>query len=289
MFGVNLIETASQIGHILKLLDDESPEIRKIVHATLLENSTEIILDDLVSRLDLTGPVYRQLKNTLREIHFDMVCRIFTRLCESQLEDIDLEKTVLLLSYWNNPDVEVQEIVAQLDEMAADIRKEMPVSGHPLSFIDIVNKQLFSKWGFKGNSKDYYNPDNSFIDLVLTNRTGIPISLSVIYILIARRLGLPLIGIPMPAHFIVKYDDSEDEIYLDPFYNGKIYNREECIHYLNQAQIKNIDDILGGCPNYEIISRMMRNIHLVYTSYQDEPEKSKQVEELLKLLESHFK
>ena len=153
----------------------------------------------------------------------------------------------------------------------------------------VNNKQLFSQWGFKGNSKDYYNPENSFIDRVLTHRMGIPISLSVIYILIARRLGLPVIGIPMPAHFIIKYDDGEDEFFLDPFYGGKIYNREECIHYLHQAQIKNIEEILEGCPNYEIITRMMRNIHLVYTSYQDEPEKSKQIDNLLKLLEGHFK
>ena len=288
MFGVSLIETATQIEHILKLLDDESPEIRKIVRSTLLENSTDIVLDDLISQLSLSNETHFQLKSTLRDMHFELVTRVLTQLCESQLEDIDLEKAVLLLAYWNDPDIDVQEIVRQLDEMAADIRKEMPTSGHPLSFMDIINQQLFSKWRFKGNSEDYYNPENSFIDQVLLNRKGIPISLSVVYMLIARRIGLPIIGIPMPAHFIVKYDDGEDEIFLDPFYGGKVYNREECIHYLNQAQIKNTEEILGGCPHYEIITRMMRNIHLVYSSYQDEPEKSKQIGELLKLLESHF-
>jgi regulator of sirC expression with transglutaminase-like and TPR domain len=284
-----LIETATQFEHILKLLDDESPEIRKIVHSTLLENSTDIVLSDLVDQLDLSKTVHLQLKGALREMHFEIVSRVLTDLCENQLEDIDLEKAVLLLAYWNDPDIDVQEIVRQLDDMAADIRKQMPDSGHPVLFVDIINKQLFSQWGFKGNSKDYYNPENSFIDRVLINRTGIPISMSVLYILVARRLGLPVIGIPMPAHFIIKYDDGEDEFFLDPFYGGKIYNREECIHYLHQAQIKNIEEILEGCPNYEIIARMMRNIHLVYTSYLDEPEKSKQIANLLELLESHFK
>ena len=283
-----MIETANQIEHILKLLDDESPEIQKIVRSTLLENSTDIVLDGFISNLSLPKQAQLQLKSTLRDMHFEIVTHVLTRLCENQLEDIDLEKTVLLLAYWNNPDIDIQEIVGQLDDIAAEISKEMPASGHPLSFLDIINRHIFSKLGFKGNSKDYYNPENSFIDQLLFNRKGIPITLSVLYILIAGRVGIPITGIPMPAHFIIKYDDGDDEIYLDPFYGGKVYNREECIHYLYQARIKSSEEILGGCPNYEIITRMMRNIHLVYTSYQDEPEKSKQIENLLKVVENQF-
>lgn len=283
-----MIETGTQIEHIMKLLDDESPEIKKIVRSTLLENSTDIVLDSLISKLSLSEEAHLQLKSTLNEIHFELVSRVMTQLCESQLEDVDLEKAVLLLSYWNNPDIDLQDIVSQLDEMAENIRQVIPASGHPLTFIDIITHHLFSKWGFKGNSEDYYNPENSFLDQVLLKKKGIPISLSVLYILIARRIGIPIIGIPMPAHFIVKYDDGEDEIFFDPFFGGKVYSREECIQYLQQAELKKIDEVLGGCPNYEIISRMMRNIHLVYTSYQDEPEKSKQLEDLLKLLESYF-
>lgn len=283
-----MIETATQIEHILKLLDDESPEIMKIVRSNLLENSTAIVLENLISNLTLSEEALLQLKSTLHDMHFDLVTQVLTQLCENQLEDIDLEKAVLLLAYWNNPDIDIQEIVSNLDEMAEDIRRVMPDSGHPLSFIDIITQHLFSQWGFKGNSEDYYNPENSFIDQVFHNRKGIPITLSVIYILIARRVGIPIIGIPMPAHFIVKYDDGEDEIFFDPFYGGKVYSREECIQYLKQSKNNNIEEILGGCPNYEIIGRMMRNIHLVYTSYQDEPEKSRQLEDLLKLLESYF-
>jgi regulator of sirC expression with transglutaminase-like and TPR domain len=288
MFGGMLIETATQLEHILKLLDDENPEIQKIVRSTLLENSTEIILDNIIANLSLSKEAYLQLKSALHNIHFELVSQALKQLCESQLEDIDLEKAVLLLAYWNNPDIDANEIISHLEGMATEIRNVMPNSGHPLSFIDIMNQHLFTKWGFKGNSEDYYNPENSFLDLVLFNRKGIPISLSVLYILIASRMGIPLIGIPMPAHFILKYDDGNDEIFFDPFYGGKVYSREECILYLQQANSKNIEEILGGCPNYEIIGRMMRNIHLVYSSYQDEPEKSQQIEDLLKFLESHF-
>ena len=287
--GGKLIETGTQFEHILKLLDDESPEIQKIVRTTLLDNSVDIILDSKIQKFNLPEEYQNQLFSTLEEIHFDMVTRAMIQLCEAQLEDIDLEKAVLLLAYWNNPEINIQEIVNHLDEMAEDIRKKLPLSGHPLSFIDRMNQIVFTDWGFKGNSEDYYNPENSFIDRVLDTRKGIPISLSVLCILLARRIGLPMVGIPMPAHFILKYDDAEDEIFFDPFYGGKVYSREECIHYLDQAKIKNKDEILSGCTNYEIIARMMRNIQLVYSSYMEKPEKSNQVEELLKLLDSYFK
>lgn len=284
-----MIETGTQFEHILKLLDDESPQIQKIVRTILLDNSADIILDSKIHKYNLSEESQHHLSSTLEEIHFDMVTRAMTQLCKAQLEDIDLEKAVLLLAYWNNPEINIQEIVTNLDEMAADIRKQLPLSGHPLSFIDIMNEILFTDWGFKGNSEDYYNPENSFIDRVLDTRKGIPISLSVLCILLAQRIGLPMVGIPMPAHFILKYDNGEDEIFFDPFYEGKLYSREECLNYLEQAKIKNKDEILSGCANYEIVARMMRNIQLVYSSYMEKPEKSNQAEELLKLLDTFFK
>jgi len=286
--GGILIETGTQFEHILKLLDDDSPEIQKIVRTTLLDNSLDIILDSKIQKFDLPEESQEQILSTLEEIHFEMVTRAMTQLCEAQLEDIDLEKAVLLLAYWNNPATNIPEMASQLDDMADEIRKQLPASGHPLSYIDIMNQIIFSDWGFEGNAEDYYNPENSFLDRILDTRKGIPISLSVLCMLLARRMGLPLVGIPMPAHFILKYDDGEDEIFFDPFYGGKVYSREECLRYLDQAKIENKDEILGGCTHYDIIARMMRNIQLVYSSYREEPEKSRQAEELLKLLEKYF-
>ncbi|MFN2126662.1 MAG: transglutaminase-like domain-containing protein, partial [Anaerolineales bacterium] len=206
-----------------------------------------------------------------------------------RLEDLDLEKAVLLLAFWNSSRVDLPAIVNELDEIAGEIRKSIPTTGHPLSFIDTVSEFLNKNMGFRGNSTDYYNPDNSFIDKVLKTKTGIPITLSTIYILIARRIDLPILGVPMPAHFIVKYDDGTDEIFFDPFYGGKVYSRQECLKYLEQADIEDHNKVLDGCSNFDIILRMMRNIHLVYSSYKDEPQKITEIEQLLSLVEQNFK
>jgi regulator of sirC expression with transglutaminase-like and TPR domain len=193
------------------------------------------------------------------------------------------------LAYWNNPSVKVPEVISRLDQMSEEIAKNFPESGHPLSFFDHINFYLFNKYNFQGNSADFYNPDNSFIDRVLENGQGIPITLSALYIFIASRLGLPLSGIPMPAHFIVKYQADNDEIFLDPFFTGKIYSREECLQYLDQTKIEDKDQILEGCSNYEMVLRMMRNIYLVYSSYKEDPQKTAEIEVLMGMLEGHFK
>ncbi|MBN2366454.1 MAG: hypothetical protein EH225_11010 [Calditrichaeota bacterium] len=283
-----MIDTDVKFRHILKLLDDESPEIQRIIRNTLLDNSPEIILGDFLVRLDEDSYDAQLLKETLEEIHFDLVYSAFTRLFQRQLEDIDLEKAVLLLAFWNNPGLDTLQTRNQLEQLADPIRFLLPESPHPLSFIDHLSYYLFKEYGFHGNSADYYNPDNSFIDKVLENRTGIPISLSVLTMLVSARLQFHLIGVPMPAHFILKYENGDDEVFFDPFYGGKVYSRLECIHYLKQAKVENPDEILNGCTNVQILERMMRNIHLVYTSYKDIPQKAGEILQILELLEKTF-
>jgi len=193
-----------------------------------------------------------------------------------------------LISYWNNAEIDIPVIVRQLDSMAEEIGSQLPISGHPLAFIDHINLFIFEKYGFRANTTDYYNPDNSFLDRVLETKKGIPITLSLLYMFISRRLQIPLAGVPLPAHFILKFDDGTDEIFFDPFYRGKIYSREECLSYLGKANTANPSEILSGCPDYQILLRMMKNIHLVYSSYKDEPQRITEIDKLLKLVEEYY-
>ncbi len=283
-----MIETELNLQHLLKLLDDSSAEIQKIVRNTILENSLEILLKRPFYQMQADPELRPSLEEMLNELHFDLIKDAFGKLIETNLEDIDLEKAVMLLAYWNDPDVDVPSFVNRLDLYAGEIGNHMPVTGHPLAFIDHLNYYIFKKFGFKGNTSDYYNPDNSFINRVMETKKGIPITLSVIYMLISRRLELSIAGVPMPAHFIVKFDNGTDEIYIDPFYEGKIYSQQECREYLNQANNLNTASILEGCADYQIILRMMRNIELVYSSYQDEPQKKSEIEQLITLVEQNY-
>lgn len=283
-----MLETNTQIQHLFRLLDDDNPEIRKIVHDSFLEHSQELIMKKSLYRVDAGNELRPLLDQWYADLHFDLVKTAFYGLLNRNLEDIDLELAVMFLAYWNNPEVDIPALQRQLDHFAQEIQVRMPFTGHPLSFVDHINYYFFKKYHFVGNSTDYYNPDNSFIDKVLETHTGIPISLSVVYILIARRLDLPILGVPMPAHFIVKFDNGTDQIFCDPFYGGKIYSREECLAYLKNASIANPIAILNGATNYQIVLRMMRNIKLVYSSYKDEPAKISQIDTLIEVVEKFY-
>jgi regulator of sirC expression with transglutaminase-like and TPR domain len=142
---------------------------------------------------------------------------------------------------------------------------------------------LFEEEGFFGNVDEYYNPENSYLHRVLERRTGIPVSLSVIYLLIARRLRLPMHGISMPVHFICKYQTSHESFFFDPFHAGRIITRAECIKLLHGSGQRFEDGFLEPASPRRIVGRMVRNLFLIY--YQNEhSEKATLLDRILKLL-----
>ena len=237
-FEVVVITTDSKIKHLLKLVDDESPEIQKILRDSILNNSINMIFNKSLYETELDFLQVEFFNQLLIDYHSKLIRKAFEDLISSSLEDIDLEKSTLLLAYWNDPSINLKEIQEELNQIALEIEQLIPDTGRPLSFIDQISEYLFREKGLRGNDDDYYNPDNSYIDRVLKNKVGIPISLSIIYILISHRINLPIFGIPLPNHFILKYDDGVDEIFFDPFYGGKIYSRLECLKYLKRAKTR---------------------------------------------------
>ena len=102
----------------------------------------------------------------------------------------------------------------------------------------IINHYLFDELGFTGNEENYYDPENSYLNRVMDQRTGNPINLCLLYMLLARRLRLPVAGIGLPGHFICRYQSTAAEIYLDPFNRGKFLTKADCVQYLAQRQLQ---------------------------------------------------
>ncbi len=134
-------------------------------------------------------------------------------------------------------------------------------------FIRIANQYLFEELGFRGNDTDYYDPANSCLDLVLDRRTGIPISLSVVYIEVARRLARPVWGIGLPGHFVVQYSDLEYSTYIDPFHRGKLLTEDDCAKLARE--ITGVDptsepSTLAPVGTRYILVRMLNNLRSAY-------------------------
>ena len=138
-----------------------------------------------------------------------------------------------------------------------------------------LNIQLYREEGLRGNTSAYYDPANSFLNEVLDRKTGIPITLSVIYIEVARRLGLSLVGVGFPGHFLVKHVGPDGEKVFDPFLGGIELDKQQLTHKLqtmygeNNPYIAMIPQLLGAASKKEILIRMLRNLKGVYLQKND--------------------
>ena len=145
---------------------------------------------------------------------------------------------------------------------------------------------LFREHGFRGNRENYFDPRNSFLNEVLDRRTGIPISLSVLYIEVAQKIGLPLQGVGFPGHFLVKYTGVNEEIVIDPFNQGEIRSRKNLQTMLNRlygGKISFDPDFLAATPKKQILRRMLNNLELIYLRQNDLAKGLSVVERLLVL------
>lgn len=187
--------------------------------------------------------------------------------------DLPLAEVALCIAWedqgFGDPDLVLQ----QLDGIAGAVRLRIEDIIDPHEVIATLNAYLFEELGFRGNNWDYYNPKNSFIDHVLETRIGLPITLSIIYMEIGWRLGLPMTGVALPGHFIARYAGVETEIFIDPFNRGHLWSRHECERqvlstYGSTTPIM-LQQILEPPSKRDIVMRMLRNLKNTYLSNED--------------------
>jgi regulator of sirC expression with transglutaminase-like and TPR domain len=184
---------------------------------------------------------------------------------------IPLAEAALLMACEEYPQLTISPYLDQLDSIAARIETRLRHDDSPMDIAGKINAVLYGELGFHGNSDDYYDPRNSFFNDVLERRTGIPISLSAVYMEVARRLSFPLAGVGMPGHFLVKYRDHSQEFFLDPFNQGEILTHEEC-----QMKLKSLygdalpfaDQMLEAVTHRQILARMLNNLKAIYLKGQ---------------------
>ena len=141
---------------------------------------------------------------------------------------IPLAETALMIACEEYPQLELSPYLDLLDEIAESAQRKRSPSDSPIETVGKINSVVFDTYGFRGNVEDYYDPRNSFFNDVLDRRMGIPITLSTLYIEVARRINFPIVGVGMPGHFLVKYWDRREEFFLDPYNRGEILTREDC-------------------------------------------------------------
>lgn len=180
---------------------------------------------------------------------------------------VPLDCAALELATIEFPELDIDACLTLLDSHAAELQARLSKSGSGASYIREAHHYLFEELGFTGNTEDYYNPRNSCLNEVLTTRSGIPITLSLVYMEVGRRLGKPIHGIGLPGHFIVRYDDGLCSAFIDPFHGGRLLSEDECFELARQASGVEIEAdpcLLKPVGKPQILLRMLHNLHRAY-------------------------
>ena len=199
---------------------------------------------------------------------------------------IELGRAALTMAAADYPDLDIDVYLARLDQFAADARARLGSETDVHRAIAVLNDVLFREHGFRGDRETYFDPKNSFLNEVLDRRTGIPISLSVLYMEVAQRIGLPLHGVGFPGHFLVKYASPNEEIVIDPFDQGEILSRKNLQTMLNRLYGDKIGfdpDFLAAATKKQILRRMLNNLELIYLRQNELTKGLSVVERLLVL------
>jgi len=184
---------------------------------------------------------------------------------------IPLAEAALLMACEEYPQLIISPYLDQLDGIADKVKATMIEGDSPLQIAQKINEVLFGQLGFRGNTEDYYDPRNSFFNDVMERRIGIPITLSAVYMEIARRLEFPLSGVGMPGHFLVKYSDRAQEFFLDPFNRGEVLSQSDCEARLKQLygdSLQFSEQLLDAVTHRQILARMLNNLKAIYLKDQ---------------------
>jgi regulator of sirC expression with transglutaminase-like and TPR domain len=262
-----------EIQALITLLGDDDTHVRDVARERLLqigEPATAFLRE--AGSADLDGKIRIEARHVLAQIRQEDLISSFYLIGLLEDEQIDLEQAVFLLARLEYPDLDMapyQRELQRLAEKAAHRLKGLHPHRDKTRIVRALNHVLFDEEGFSGNVDDYYDPDNSFLNCVLERRTGIPITLSVIYLLIARRLRLPIRGINLPVHFICQYHSPPDSFYFDPFNRGRTLTRTDCVALLYSANHPFHESFLEPARPHDIIARMIRNLIFAYHHRDD--------------------
>ena len=179
-----------------------------------------------------------------------------------------LDRAALDIASIHFPALEPQPFLDQLNDIASRLGDRLRNFNDGREFVEKAQQFLFDDLGFHGNDQHFFDPLNSCLNQVLERRTGIPITLSVLYMEISRRLQMPVFGIGLPRHFVIQFDDGNYSTYIDP-YGGRLITPAECFALAGARQAD--PSLLRRVTKKQIVIRMLQNLHITYAEARDFP------------------
>ena len=271
----------SQIKALIHLLSDPNERVAHTIQDRLVTIGPPAV--PLLEQAGLDDPeMATRLQEVIQDIGFSEIEHAFLTLRSRPEHQDDLEVGSFLLARYRYPNLNIADYIRQLDHLAHEARIYTDAHESPQESFKALGQFLFQDKGFRGTTTDYYNPDNSFLNCVLDRKRGIPISLSVLFLLIAQRLRIPAVGIGMPGHFLVKLDP--EPIFLDCFNNGAQLTQEDCERFLQESGYTVDPKFLDKSPTQLVLTRMVMNLITIYDQQNDKP-RSRHLKRIVEILQ----
>jgi len=181
--------------------------------------------------------------------------------------DVHLARVALEIGRDAYPDLKIDSYLDRIQDLADRAASRCSTGANAREILGQINWVLFVEEGFRGNQDDYYDPRNSYLNEVLDRGLGIPISLSLVYGAMAARLGLTMAGVDLPLHFMLLAEDADQTYFVDPFHGGAVYDRGTCEQKLSEIAQRTVTlpaAAIEPCSSQNLISRMLRNLKLIY-------------------------
>lgn len=210
----------------------------------------------------------------------------FAEIAALDEEALSLDRAALVIALEEYPELDIAKYLRKIDMLAVRAEVLIGMDHTPVHVIEGINEALFVQEGVRGNTEDYYDPRNSYLNEVLDRKLGIPISLSVLYMEVAKRIGFSVRGVGFPGHFLVKHVAGEKEIIVDPFNMGRILTWNDCQELLDKIYKDTVTmnaSLLQPMEKRTILTRMLFNLKSIYTQKEQYFKALSVIDEILML------
>ena len=275
--------SAKTINALISLLSDQDRHVARQIHQQLVDRGHEAMPFLRHAQQDCCDLLLAQrLHAVIADLAQADIERQWAELLAPSRWDIDLETCAFLIAGAGDPQADMAPWRQRLNDMVAELTPLVAPSHTPRRNVLAINEYLFQTLQFRGNARDYYDPRNSLLHRVLERRVGIPISLSVVYLLVSQRLNVPVAGVGMPGHFLVGLQT--EPLFIDCFNRGKLLTEADCARTLEGSGIAFDRRYLAPCSHDQVLARMLRNL-VAIAEHRHETTNQQRWSRLLAILE----
>jgi regulator of sirC expression with transglutaminase-like and TPR domain len=270
----------SEIKALISLLDDEDYEVLNHVETKIRSMGDTVIpyLEDRWEESSLSPLMQKKLEDLIHDLQYNA---FFDRLLNWRKNGSeDLLEGMWAIATYQYPELSIEKLRQDVEQIYYEVWLEIRDGMHPMDQIKTLNSVIFGKLKFGANTKHFHSASNSMLNIVIELKKGNPISLCVIYLLVAQKLNLPIWGVNLPNLFILTYKSGNMQFYINVFNRGLVFSRVDIDNYIAQYNFPQNEIFYQPCNNLDIIRRVLRNLTLAFEKVGDD-DKVKEIEKAL--------